>query len=309
MNTVNQDISGIKSMRPFGVSAALCTPFSSDGSIDVARATEHATHVLGNGANSVTLFGTTGEGASLGSSERISLLDAMIGAGIGPEKIVATVCSASLHDARDQGEAFVDRGVKRLLVTPPFYFSQISEDALFTWYLAFANALGDKGLKIILYHIPQMTDVPVSCRLVRRLQSELGELIYGIKDSSGNWDSTAGLLQIENLAVLVGDERHLARASRLGAAGAISGVANLFPDRLSQVLSEGKDDAGLNLLVDDLVKLPITPAIKSLTSIVRQHADWDRVRPPLSPTPKAAISKLARHIPELMKTTVDQNAG
>jgi len=296
MNMADQTKANNNSSHPFGISTALGTPFSSDGSIDITRAVKHANHVLSIGASSVTLFGTTGEGASLGLSEQTELLDAMISAGISPDKIIATICSASLTDAQNQALTFMERGVKRMLIAPPYYFNGISEDALFAWYSEFAKAVLAGKPELILYNIPQVTDVPVTAPLIRRLQDQFGKLIFGVKDSSGNWDSTATLLKIEGLAVMVGDERHLARASRLGAAGAISGVANLFPDRMSAVLTTGKDDPKINSFADDLVKLPVTAAIKAMIGSLHQQSDWIRMRPPLESIPKADIANLATHL-------------
>ena len=69
-------------MRPpadrFGLGAALITPFEPDGRVDTVRLVAHARRCLAAGCSSVTLFGTTGEGASLGFAERSRMLDAML---------------------------------------------------------------------------------------------------------------------------------------------------------------------------------------------------------------------------------------
>ena len=58
----------------FGLGCALITPFAADGSVDVVRLVGHARRVLADGCVSVTLFGTTGEGASLGLASRAAAL-------------------------------------------------------------------------------------------------------------------------------------------------------------------------------------------------------------------------------------------
>ena len=50
----------------FGLSVALATPFTAHQGIDFERMVNHAEWCLGHGCDSVTLFGTTGEGASIG---------------------------------------------------------------------------------------------------------------------------------------------------------------------------------------------------------------------------------------------------
>ena len=44
----------------FGLSCAITTPMSEGGAIDLPRLVKHARHVLAEGCDSVTLFGTTG---------------------------------------------------------------------------------------------------------------------------------------------------------------------------------------------------------------------------------------------------------
>ncbi len=290
----DHDIEGRPTSARFGISAALGTPFRSDGSVDTAAAIAHASWVLDQGASSITLFGTTGEGASLGTQERFDLLDAILNSGSSAEQIVATICSPSLTDAILQAKSYQSRGVRRMLVTPPFYFKGISNEALFSWYSKFIAATADTSPQYILYHIPQVTGVSVTANLLRNLQEMFGELIYGVKDSSGEWDSTAALLELDDLAVLVGDERQLARGASRGASGAISGMANLFPKRLLGLLETGRSDPQIDALVDELVQSPVTAAVKALIGETHHAPGWHRTRAPLEPTPELVVENLAR---------------
>jgi 4-hydroxy-tetrahydrodipicolinate synthase len=303
------DISLQSPAKLFGISTALATPFSSDGSIDTETATQHAAWVLEQGAGGVTLFGTTGEGSSLGMHERVELLDAMIHSGIGVEKITTTVCASSLTDAILQAQAFQERGISQMLVTPPFYFNGISDDALFSWFSDFISASQNPNLRTILYHIPQITDVPLSATLVRRLKEAFGEQVLGIKDSSGEWQNTSEFLGIDDLAVLVGDERQLAKAVAAGAAGAICGMANLFPKRMLRLVETSEEDPQITSLVNELVKHPVTAAVKALISTVHQHPGWLRTRTPLQSTPAPVVAELAKQIDSFAIKGLGYNAG
>ena len=53
----------------FGISPALVTPFAG-GSVDVRRLADHAKDCLARGCRTATVFGTTGEGPSVGAVER-----------------------------------------------------------------------------------------------------------------------------------------------------------------------------------------------------------------------------------------------
>ncbi|WP_265517440.1 dihydrodipicolinate synthase family protein [Nitratireductor luteus] len=276
----------------FGISAALVTPFRDDFSIDLERMAAHATGLLADGCARVTLFGTTGEGASLSMTERLKAQYALTSAGVAPDRIVACVGGAAVGSVAEQALASLDTGIRTLLVPPPYYFKGVSQEGLFRWYSALIGQIAGQSPRIILYHIPQVTAAALSLELVRRLKDRFGEFIVGIKDSAGDWATTEAFLGERDLQVLVGDERHLAHAVRLGGAGAISGMANLFPSRLAELVATGKNDPELSALVDAVVKLPVTPAVKALVGVMRGEKGWDRVRAPLDSTPASDVEML-----------------
>ena len=283
----------------FGLSAALTTPFTETLSVDLARMIAHAQDLLAEGCRSVTLFGTTGEGASLTWRERIAVLDGFTAARFDPARLVAGISSTAAESAADQAFAALDAGVATLLVPPPFYFKGVSDDGVLAWYSALLERIGKRKPQVILYHIPQVTGVGLSLPLVRTLKDRYGALILGVKDSGGDWPTTHSFLGEADLSILVGDERHLAAAIRLGGAGAISGMANVFPGRLAKLVRTGQDDSWLNGIVDAVVELPVTPAIKALVAVKRGETGWERVRAPLRPTPAADVERLSRLAGEL----------
>ncbi len=268
--------------KRFGLSAALTTPFQADGTIDVDRALKHAQARLAKGCTSVTLFGTTGEGASIGDAERSTLLGALIEGGIPAEAIVTGVMANSVADAVRQSRDALQRGCKAILLAPPSYFKNLSDNGLFDWFSAVFNGLGKDARSMILYNIPSVTAVELSVDLVSRLRAAFGGIITGVKDSSGNWAYTEKLLAAhKDIAILIGDERDLAKGVRLGGQGAISGMANLFPERLLRMIDYGQDDAELVDAVQRLLHYPVTPAVKAMVARHTGDAEWRRVRAPL----------------------------
>jgi 4-hydroxy-tetrahydrodipicolinate synthase len=278
----------------FGVSAALTTPFDASGALDAAVLGVHAADVIARGADGVTLFGTTGEGASLSSSERAAALDAVLAAGVDPARVTVCVCASAAGEAIAQTQAATDRGVRRLLSTPPFYFKGVSDAALEAWFDAALDPVARAGAQAILYHIPQVTGVGLSIPLIRSLKGRFGDAVFGVKDSSGDWTNAQALLGFDDFAVLIGDERLLPQAAPLGGAGAISGMANLFPAEIGGMIRSGRDLPGLRRLVNELLKTPVTPAVKALVAAARREPGWARVRPPLAVTPLETAAGLAR---------------
>ncbi|ODT82182.1 MAG: dihydrodipicolinate synthase family protein [Pelagibacterium sp. SCN 64-44] len=268
--------------KPFGLSVALTTPFKADGALDLALLADHAAACLKRGADGVTLFGTTGEGASIGAAERAAALDALIGAGVAAGSIVAGVLVNAVDDAIAQARDALRRGAKAILLAPPSYFKGVSDDGVHAWFAAVIDGLGEDARDILLYNIPSVTAVKVSLDVIGRLHGAFPKAISGVKDSGGNWDYTEALTRryADKLAVLVGDERHLAAAARIGAQGAISGIGNVLPDAVHGLI-QGRDNAQLLALVETVLRYPVTPAVKALVAIASGDDRWLTVRPPL----------------------------
>jgi 4-hydroxy-tetrahydrodipicolinate synthase len=273
----------MESTRRFGLSCALALPLNDDGSIDYPLLGTHARSCLDAGCSSVTVFGTTGEGASVSLAERAKTLGALLSAEIDPHKeIIGGIASASIGDAVEQIRILNDSGCGRILLAPPFYFKGLREEGLYDWFAWVLGRTAESVLGVILYHIPSVTQVPLSVDLISRLRAAFPGVIIGVKDSGGDWSFTESLLGAHaDLSILIGDERHLAAAVRLGASGAISGLANLFPAVLLPLIEQGKDDSRVTDLITAILKYPVTPAVKALLAYCSGNNQWLNTRPPL----------------------------
>ena len=283
-------------LRPnrFGLSVALATPFTDDRSIDLPRLVAHGRQSLAEGCASLTVFGTTGEGASLGLNERQRALGALVGGGIDPKtQLVVGIAAASVEDAIAQGRAGLMLGCPSVLLAPPFYFKGAQDEGLFDWFAAVLIGLGPKASNVILYHIPQVTSVGLSMKLVDRLKKTFPKQVTAVKDSSGDWDNAQALLkQHGDLHVLIGDERLLAKAMNLGASGAITGLANIAPD-LMLALIDGVEDQRVNAMVEQVLPYAVTAAVKALVGHRRNDpVAWSRMRAPLKSLGETDCKKL-----------------
>ncbi len=277
----------------FGLSVALATPFDRTGMLDFSRMVDHAQWCLSQGCNSITLFGTTGEGASVGLSTRGNVFEAMLKAGIQPKQLLTSVVASAIEDAADQATQALDLGFRGLLLTPPFYFRGVGEDALFQWFAQLFHRLGSKARDMFAYHIPSVTGVPLSVALIGRLKREFPGVVVGVKDSSSTWSNTGALLeQHAELMILVGDERDLAKAVRMGGSGSICGLANFMPGVLGPVAREGKDDARIRPIVDAIVRQPVIASVKTMIAHQRRDPAWRIMRPPLAALDDDTAAKL-----------------
>jgi len=276
-------VTKIDKMR-FGLGCALSTPMTQTGDLDAPRLAKHAQHLLAQNCDSVTMFGTTGEGFSFGVREREAALNAFSKVGIAFDRVVVGVIATTVEETILQARIGLEANCRGILLTPPFYFKEASDDGLFAWFADVFETLGAKARDVILYHIPSVTAVPLSIDLIGRLHHKFPGVIFGVKDSSGDWNNTKRLLDAyaNDLAILVGDERQLAAAVRAGGQGCISGLANIVPDLMQPLVREGRDEPRVNRMVDEIARFPVLPAVKALIAHITGDKAWMTMRPPLT---------------------------
>ncbi|ANY81068.1 hypothetical protein BB934_24930 [Microvirga ossetica] len=265
----------------FGISPALVTPFV-DGKVDVTRLAGHAKECLSRGCRSATIFGTTGEGPSVGALERDRVANELIGLGFPADRLVEGVIACSPEEAATSTSQALNRGASAVLLAPPFYFRPAPDDAVCEWYTAVFEAVGSNLRDIILYHIPGMTGVPLSHAVISTLRERFPGAIRGVKDSACDPEATFALIKaFPDIEILVGDETYLGRACAAGAAGSICGVANIVPEAVIALAESGQDDPRIVELVREICRHPIIPMVKALVAHVRQDRAWAVARPPL----------------------------
>ena len=289
---MNSTTTGHNAPTSFGLSVALLTPFDEKLNVEYNLAIAHANWVLENGADSITLFGTTGEGASLNLAERLKLVDGILASGIAPTQIIPCIKSTSVPDATKAIQPYQQLGIRKILIAPPFYYKGVSDEGLLNWFSALIDAVGDPQLRLILYHIPQLTMVGISPSLVVRLRDRYGRMIFGIKDSSGDTQCSLAFLQLEDMMVAIGDERLLADLVERGVSGAVSGMANAFPKQLGDIIRTATHNLEINKMTTAIVQEPVTPGVKALVAAVKNDPRWLAVRPPLETASPSHQDKL-----------------
>jgi 4-hydroxy-tetrahydrodipicolinate synthase len=189
----------------------------------------------------------------------------------------------------------LSRGAHAILLAPPFYFRGVPDESVFAWYAEIFESVGRDLRDIILYHIPGMTGVPISHSVIARLVERYSRAIKGVKDSACDAEATFALIKaFPHLDILVGDETYLGRACAAGAAGSISGVANILPEAVIALAENGRDDPHVVALVQEITRHPIVPMVKALVAYVKGDGVWATARPPL-PTlnPQSAAQAIA----------------
>lgn len=271
-----------------GVICAAVTPMHGL-TIDHEAFAAHVRTLATEGCHGVLVAGTTGEGPSLGLSERPQLVKAAVSAANGMRVFAGTGCSSLTDTIAANRDAF-DNGADAVVIVPPFYFRRASVDGLFDYYVAVIEQSVPADRSVMLYHIPPVSGVPITVPLAQRLYERFGDRICGVKDSGGDMAYTSALLEtVPGLPVFVGSERVLLEGLMLGAAGCITAGANsagaacvrVYEAWRSSDESAGELQAALSELREVLESYPPGPAAyKALLRLRYGGVSWD-VRPPL----------------------------
>ncbi len=272
-----------------GVLAPVVTPFAADGAPDAARLARHCQWLVSNGAG-LAVFGTNSEANSLSLDERLDLLDRLVAAGVPPARMMPGTGCCAVPDTVKLTAKAVKLGCAGVLMLPPFYYKNVSDEGLYRSFSSVIEAVGDARLRIYLYHIPPVAQVGISLALIDRLLKAYPGTVAGIKDSSGDWTNTKAMLERFGAAgfdVFVGSESFLLANMRTGGAGCISATANVNPAPIDRLYREWKSaDADVQQAALDAVraifqKFPMVAALKSAIANCSGDSDWARVRPPL----------------------------
>jgi len=279
----------VAQVRIAGVLAPVVTPFDREFKPDAKRYIEHCNWLLANGIG-LAPFGTNSEANSLTVDERVELLDLLLGSGVDPRRVMPGTGCCAIADTVRLSRHAVENGCAGVLMLPPFYYKQVTDEGLYRSFASVIDRVADDRLKIYLYHIPPVAQVGLSLALIERLLKSYPSAIAGIKDSSGDWNNTKQLLDAfgkSGFDVFVGSETLLLANMRNGGKGAISAMANVNPGGISSLYRhwQATDAEERQSVLDRYRKLfgqyPMIPALKRAVAHWARSEDWARVRPPL----------------------------
>ena len=270
-----------EAIRGFWVASA--TPLAADGSVDSAKLAAHAKQLFGKGVDGVVLFGTTGEGTSFNVAERIATIEAVLKAGVAPERIGIGGGFPAITDSIALTRVVLGLGLRHVLVLPPYFDRGVTAEGIEDAFAAIIDGVADDRLRAYLYHIPQTSGVAIPTTVAASLRKRYGKVVAGLKDSSGDFKQfQAFRAAAPELAITVGNEADIARAMAAGGAGTICGMANAVPE-LVKGMVEGKSvEARMQAAIDIVLKTAsFTATLKAILAAQTGDAAWQRVRPPL----------------------------
>ena len=271
-----------------GVYAPVMTPYNVDLSIDHERLFLHCSWLISQGCG-LAIFGTNSEANSLSVGERLDVLDILVGRGLNPKKMLPGTGCCSIIDSAVLTTKAIKLGCSGVLMLPPFYYKDVSDDGIFKNFSEIIERVGDSRLKIFLYHFPQMSGLHLSVEVIERLVKAFPDSIVGMKDSSGDITYLEKIVRtFPHFKMFVGSEALLLTTLRVGGIGCISATANINPKNIINLFDKWKSHEadsiqnGINIVRNIVQTYPMIPAMKKMLAHYSNDANWDRVRPPLT---------------------------
>ncbi|MFQ5665128.1 MAG: 4-hydroxy-tetrahydrodipicolinate synthase [Candidatus Binatia bacterium] len=215
-----------------GAMTALITPFR-DGRID-AQALEHLVEFqVTNGVSALVPCGSTGESATLTHEEHVEVVRLVVQFARGRVPVIAGTGSNSTAEAVALTSAAKETGAAAALLISPYY-NKPTQEGIYTHYRRIAESA---RLPLIIYNIPGRTASKIEAATIARLAEV--EHIVGLKDATGSLDDVQEVIRLcgGKIEVYCGDDSLTLPIMAVGGVGVISVVANVMPQRATELLA------------------------------------------------------------------------
>jgi len=243
-----------------GILLPVTTPFLANEGFDREGLSTNLAKWNDTGVVGYVVLGSTGERVHLDESEYLEVIEtareavpkgfAFI-AGAGQQSTTGTI--KEIERAAYAGAEAV------LVITPGFYRSAITQEALVRHYTAIADA---SPVPVILYSMPDLTGIKIEPETAARLSEH--QNIIGMKDSSADIAKFAETVRAtpEDFAVMIGNGTVFCEALQAGARGGILAVGCACPQICIEIygaIQEGEIDRATSL------QEKLTPLARAVT--------------------------------------------
>lgn len=209
-----------------GIISPVITPMGPDEAVDLNELRRQIDRQINAGVHGIFFFGTNGEGYILSRQEKETVLAAAIEQVNRRVPVYAGTGCVGTKETISLSLAAKSMGADVLSVICP-YFAAVSQDEIYEHYKTVAETV---RMPVVVYNIPARAGVNIAPATIERLSRV--DYVVGVKDSSGNFDNMLRYIECtrdRGFAVLSGNDSLILWNLQAGGAGAISGIANIFP--------------------------------------------------------------------------------
>ncbi|MCC9135993.1 4-hydroxy-tetrahydrodipicolinate synthase [Pontibacter silvestris] len=215
-----------------GTGVALVTPFKEDLSVDFEGLRKLLDFTLDGGVNYLVVNGTTAESATTTAAEKAEILRFVKQHVNGHVPLVYGFGGNYTQHVVDSIRDIDLNGVAAILSVSPYY-NKPSQQGIYQHYIQIADA---SPVPVILYNVPGRTGSNITADTTLKLA--LHKNIVAVKEASGNMEQCMQIAKhkSEDFLLISGDDLLTVPMVCFGAAGAISVIANAFPEKFSRMV-------------------------------------------------------------------------
>jgi len=207
-----------------GVHAAIVTHFDADLTVDHDAVAAEVKWLLAEGVHGIVPNGSVGEGGSLSREERRAVIETVVGAA-GGAPVCAGISAVTAERAAVYAQDAASAGADAAMLLPPLLY-RADERELLEFFGTVARAT---ELPLLVYNNPPGSGTDLQPGLLATLAREV-PAITSFKETSGDARRIAELVNLcPEVDVLVGGDDWALEGLCAGAAGWVSGVADVLP--------------------------------------------------------------------------------
>jgi 4-hydroxy-2-oxoglutarate aldolase len=298
-----------------GILLPFPTPFTEGGEPDLRALRANLERWNETGITGYAGLGSTGERVNLEEREYLEVIEIARDAVPADLAFIVGAGQQSTRVTIAEVQRVASAGADAVLViTPSFYRSAITQEALIKHYTAIADA---SPVPVILYSMPALTGIKIEPETIAELSTHPN--IIGVKDSSNDIDKFRQMVELvraastdpgaDDFAVLTGNGTVLYPALQAGATGGILAVGCVAPRRCVEIFEafQSGDYDRASALQEPLT--PLAQAVTTKYGIGGLKAALDMigyaggsVRAPLQSPTGEARSEIGRLLNEVLSS-------
>lgn len=243
-----------------GLLLPITTPFKSDETIDIQGLTSNIEKWNSMGIAGYVVLGSTGERVNLNEREFLHVIEVTRKAVPPTMTFIVGAGQQSTRGTIDEIKAAANAGAEAVLViTPHYYRSAITQDALVQHYRTVADA---SPTPIILYSMPDLTGIRIEPETAARLSEHHN--IIGMKDSFNDLAKFADAVRTtaQGFAMIIGNGTVFSEALQAGARAGILAVGCCAPQICLDIYKAGQ---GRDLARATALQEKLTPLARAVT--------------------------------------------
>ncbi len=217
---------------PFGrVLTAMVTPFDSDGNVNYEQAAKLAQALIDSGTEGLVVTGTTGEGPTLTSEEKLRMYETTLEvANRNGAHVIAGTTTYNTAESIELSQEAEKLGAHGILMTVPYY-NKPPQDSLYRHFVAIAESVSIPG---ILYNVPSRTSLNMTAATTARLSHV--DNIAGVKEASADIGQIARIIETADDGFIVwsGNDADTLPVLAVGGYGVVSVAAHVVGKQIAR---------------------------------------------------------------------------